>query len=173
VAFPTTESHIEAAERELGVRLPREFRERLVARNGGELTTTAGDDWQVFPVFDSTNRKTASRSAGHIVLENRSARGGKPSRRARWRSLRTVRAIFWCSCPRCPPARWVRWVRRSSCGITRRANACQLRSGMKTRCPLRSNTSFDADTQRHCAAKRAGERMPRGAMPLRAGQLQR
>lgn len=74
MAFPTTESHIEAAERELGVRLPREFRERLVARNGGELTT-AGDDWQVFPVFDSTNRKTASRSAGHIVLENRSARG--------------------------------------------------------------------------------------------------
>jgi hypothetical protein len=74
MAFPTTESHIEAAERELGVRLPREFRERLLARNGGELTT-AGDDWQVFPVFDTTNRKTASRSAGHIVLENRSARG--------------------------------------------------------------------------------------------------
>ena len=74
MAFPTTESHIEAAERELGVRLPREFRERLLARNGGELTT-AGDDWQVFLVFDSTNRKTASRSAGHLVLENRRARG--------------------------------------------------------------------------------------------------
>jgi hypothetical protein len=37
----------------------------------------------------------------------------------------------------------------------------------------RSNRSFDADTQRHCAARRAGERTPRGAMPLRAGQLQR
>jgi hypothetical protein len=36
-----------------------------------------------------------------------------------------------------------------------------------------SNRSFDADTQRHCAARRAGERMPRGAMPLRAGQLRR
>ncbi len=73
MTFPTTESHIEAAERELGVRLPREFRERLMARNGGELTT-AGDDWQVFPVFDTTNRRTASRSSSNIVLENRSAR---------------------------------------------------------------------------------------------------
>jgi hypothetical protein len=36
-----------------------------------------------------------------------------------------------------------------------------------------SNRSFDTDTQRHCAAKRAGERTPRGAMPLRAGQLRR
>jgi hypothetical protein len=34
---------------------------------------------------------------------------------------------------------------------------------------LRSNRSFDTDAQRHCAATRAGERRPRGAMPLRAG----
>jgi hypothetical protein len=73
MAFPTTENHVAAAERELGVKLPREYRERLMARNGGELST-AGDDWQVFPVFDATNRKTAGRSAGHIVLETRSAR---------------------------------------------------------------------------------------------------
>ncbi len=38
---------------------------------------------------------------------------------------------------------------------------------------LRANKSFDADTQLHCAAKRAGEHTPRGAMQLRAGQLQR
>lgn len=44
-----------------------------MARNGGELTT-AGDDWQVFPVFDATNRKTASRSASHLVVETRKAR---------------------------------------------------------------------------------------------------
>jgi hypothetical protein len=36
-----------------------------------------------------------------------------------------------------------------------------------------ANRSFDSDTQRHCTAKRAGERRPRGAMPLRAGQLRR
>src|SRR3954468_6437175 len=35
------------------------------------------------------------------------------------------------------------------------------------------NRSFDTDMQRHCAARRAGERTPRGAMPLRTGQLRR
>lgn len=38
---------------------------------------------------------------------------------------------------------------------------------------LRPNRSFDTDTQRHCAASRAREHTSRGAMPLRAGQLQR
>ena len=36
-----------------------------------------------------------------------------------------------------------------------------------------SNRSFDADTHRQGAAKRAGELTPRGALPVRAGQLQR
>jgi hypothetical protein len=73
MAFPTTEIHVAAAEQELGVKLPREYRERLMARNGGELST-ADDDWQVFPVFDASNRKTAGRSAGHIVVEALGAR---------------------------------------------------------------------------------------------------
>ena len=37
----------------------------------------------------------------------------------------------------------------------------------------RPNWSFDTDAQRHCATWRAGEHVPCGAMPLRAGQLQR
>lgn len=39
--------------------------------------------------------------------------------------------------------------------------------------PMRSNRSFGADAQRHCAASHAREHTSRGAMPLRAGQLQR
>ena len=38
---------------------------------------------------------------------------------------------------------------------------------------VRASRSFDADTQRHCAASRAREHTSRGAMPLRAGQLRR
>ncbi len=38
---------------------------------------------------------------------------------------------------------------------------------------MSSNTSFDTDTQLHCAAQRAGELTLRGAVPLRAGQHQR
>lgn len=33
--------------------------------------------------------------------------------------------------------------------------------------------SFDTDTQRNSATRRADKLTPRGAMPLRAGQLQR
>ena len=72
MAFPTTDLQVAAAERELGVRLPREYRERLMARNGGELST-AGDDWVVFPVLDHSTRRTAGRSASHIVAENLTA----------------------------------------------------------------------------------------------------
>jgi hypothetical protein len=39
--------------------------------------------------------------------------------------------------------------------------------------PLLSNRSFDADTHRQGAAGRAGELTPRGALPVRAGQLRR
>lgn len=74
MAFPTTEEKIAAAEAQLGVRLPAKFRSRLIADNGGELEAD-DDDWTVFPVFDSTDRKRASRTANHIVRETQLAKG--------------------------------------------------------------------------------------------------
>jgi hypothetical protein len=38
---------------------------------------------------------------------------------------------------------------------------------------MRSNRLFDTDTHWHCAAKRADEPTPCGAVPVRAGQRQR
>lgn len=72
MAFPTTEDRVAAAERELGARLPAEYRNRLISNNGGELET-AEDVWQVFPVSDDTDRKRAGRSANHIVRETQQA----------------------------------------------------------------------------------------------------
>jgi SMI1 / KNR4 family (SUKH-1) len=72
MAFPTTEERVVAAEAQLGTRLPAGFRKRLISQNGGEIET-ADDDWQVFPVFDSSDRKRASRSANHIVRETQEA----------------------------------------------------------------------------------------------------
>ena len=69
--FPTTEANVEVAERDLRVRLPREYRERLMSVNGGELST-GGDDWRVFPVLDASHR-AASRT-NDIVSETRRAR---------------------------------------------------------------------------------------------------
>ena len=72
MAFPTTADRIAAAEAQLGVRLPAEYTNRLISDNGGELET-ADDVWQVFPVFDDTDRKRAGRSANHIVRETQLA----------------------------------------------------------------------------------------------------
>jgi hypothetical protein len=69
--FGTTEANVEAAERDLGVRLPREFRERLMNVNGGELST-GGDDWRVFPVLDSS--QPAAGRTTDIVSETRRVR---------------------------------------------------------------------------------------------------
>ncbi|MDR0777518.1 MAG: SMI1/KNR4 family protein [Azonexus sp.] len=76
MAFPTTKSAIEVAERELGIRLPGEFQVRLMARNGGELST-AGDTWQVFPVADTGKQKMPGHPVGDMVLENQQARARK------------------------------------------------------------------------------------------------
>jgi hypothetical protein len=72
MAFPTTADRVAAAEAQLGVRLPSEYRNRLISNNGGDLET-ADDVWQVFPVFDDTDRKRAGRSANHIVRETHQA----------------------------------------------------------------------------------------------------
>jgi hypothetical protein len=72
MAFPTTEDRIAAEEAKLGLRLPSEYRNRLISQNGGELET-AGDVWQVNPVFDSSDRKRAGRTASHIYRETQQA----------------------------------------------------------------------------------------------------
>jgi len=69
-AASTRKAQIEAAERELGVKLPREYRDRLAARNGGDLST-AGEDWRIFPLLVSADARTAAK---HIVLETGNAR---------------------------------------------------------------------------------------------------
>jgi hypothetical protein len=38
---------------------------------------------------------------------------------------------------------------------------------------VRSNRLFDTDTHPHCAARRVDKPTPCGAVPVRAGQLQR
>ena len=73
MALPTTEERVAAEETKLGVRLPSEYRNRLISQNGGELDT-AEDVWQIFPVFDNTDQKRAKRTANHIYRETLNAR---------------------------------------------------------------------------------------------------
>ena len=77
MGLPTTEECISAAERELGRDLPGPLRERLKRNNGGDIEVTgySSDDlgWELHPVFDSSDRKRATRSANHIVRETQEA----------------------------------------------------------------------------------------------------
>jgi hypothetical protein len=71
--FPVEVALIHEAERQLGRKLPMDLRVRLHRENGGGIQA-AGDVWQLFPVFDRSDRKRITRTANHIVRETRSAR---------------------------------------------------------------------------------------------------
>jgi SMI1 / KNR4 family (SUKH-1) len=71
--FPTTEHFVRRAEAELDCKLPREYHAWALTNNGGELSA-ANDSWEVFPVFDDSDRKRAARSANHIIRETVMAR---------------------------------------------------------------------------------------------------
>jgi hypothetical protein len=69
MAYAGSEASVAAAEEQLGRRLPRSHRERLILENGGEIRA-AGESWTLFPVWDPTDRKTMGRTANHILREN-------------------------------------------------------------------------------------------------------
>ena len=72
---------IAAAEAQLGRPLPADHRARLIADNGGEVEAL-GDYWQLFPVWDPTDRRTQGRTTNHIIRENAALLGwpGLPTR---------------------------------------------------------------------------------------------
>jgi hypothetical protein len=71
--FPVAEQFIVETERKLGVSFPEAFRSRMCRNNGGELSTDE-DTWQLYPFFDTSDRKRLSRTSNDIVRETASAR---------------------------------------------------------------------------------------------------
>ena len=74
MAYPVAEQFIEEAERQLGRRLPPVLRDRLRRDNGGAIEVVGDECWQLFPVWDPTNKKTMRKTTGHIIHETKSAR---------------------------------------------------------------------------------------------------
>lgn len=72
--FDLAESFLLAAERELGASLPKSYRLAMLRENGGEIETD-DEDWQQYPIADTSDRKRLSRSASHILKETESCRG--------------------------------------------------------------------------------------------------
>lgn len=71
--FSTSEAVIATEEGRLAIRLPASFREYLKRSNGGDVAAR-GDHWQIFPAFDTSDRKHMSRTANHLARETALAR---------------------------------------------------------------------------------------------------
>lgn len=66
--FDLAESYVIEVERQLGASLPVSYRTSMLIENGGELETEE-DDWQQYPIADTSDRKHLSRTANHILKE--------------------------------------------------------------------------------------------------------
>jgi hypothetical protein len=66
--FTLDEKYLHIAEDKLGARLPDSYRRAMMAANGGEI---AGDleDWVLYPIMDSTDRKRLARTCNDVVAE--------------------------------------------------------------------------------------------------------
>lgn len=73
MGFPVDDSIIAIAETVLGRVLPNPLRTRLQQNNGGEVDA-ADDTWCLHPVWDPSDRRTAGRTANHLVRETELAR---------------------------------------------------------------------------------------------------
>lgn len=71
--FDLAEQFVLSVEQELGAALPAAYRVAMLRRNGGELAA-GDDDWQQYPIADTSDRKRLSRTTNHILKETQEAR---------------------------------------------------------------------------------------------------
>ena len=74
VPFDLSEEQLAWTESELCAKLPHEYREAMKVDNGGEASTEE-DDWEFYPIRDTSDRKRVSRTCNHIINETESCRG--------------------------------------------------------------------------------------------------
>ena len=72
--FNLSEEQLVQTEKELGCCLPVEYREAMKLDNGGEFQTEE-DDWEFYPIKDTSDRKRISRTCNHIINETESCKG--------------------------------------------------------------------------------------------------
>lgn len=72
--FNLSEEQLTQTEQELGAKLPNEYRESMKLNNGGEASTDQ-DDWEFYPIKDTSDIKRISRTCNHIIRETQSCLG--------------------------------------------------------------------------------------------------
>jgi hypothetical protein len=71
--FPVDEKYILQAEEKLSVKFPSSYREKMLKDNGGEVETPP-DAWNLYPFFDTSDKKRIKRTSNDIVRETTVAR---------------------------------------------------------------------------------------------------
>lgn len=66
--FALDEMFVRRAEEQLGAALPDSYRRRMMAKNGGGLNRGA-DDWTLYPIRDSSDKKRLARTCNDILVE--------------------------------------------------------------------------------------------------------
>ena len=72
--FNLSEEQLEKTEEKLGAKLPEAYRKSMMLENGGEAKTV-DDDWEFYPILDTSDRKRISRTCNHIISETESCGG--------------------------------------------------------------------------------------------------
>ncbi len=71
--FPVDEKYIIQTEQTLRARFPDSFREKMKKENGGEVETPP-DVWNLYPFFDTSDKKKIKRTSNDITRETESAK---------------------------------------------------------------------------------------------------
>jgi hypothetical protein len=70
--FPINLDQVRHTEIEIGVSLPSAYVAQMLTRNGGTVEA-AGDDWDLYPIRDASDRKRLARTCNHILRETKEA----------------------------------------------------------------------------------------------------
>jgi hypothetical protein len=67
--FTLDDKFLLSAEQKLGAKLPDSYRRAMMAANGGAVASGL-DDWYLYPIMDSTDRKRLARTCNDVVAES-------------------------------------------------------------------------------------------------------
>lgn len=71
--FPVDEKYIKQTEEKLNIVFPVAFKTKMLKENGGEVETPP-DSWNLYPFFDTSDKKRLKRTSNDIIRETESAK---------------------------------------------------------------------------------------------------
>jgi hypothetical protein len=67
--FTLDDKYLQSAEEKLGAKLPGSYRRAMMVANGGEVATSL-EDWCLYPIMDSSDKKRLARTCNDVVVES-------------------------------------------------------------------------------------------------------